>query len=148
MTGPAEVEADESGSFSGILAEGLKASQIPQSLFALRLGVSQATVSRWLAGKVFPKDEMIKKIVQELPPEYGSLAKCVRRSRSKPKAVYKSASVVGKSFPDALDVVIDILTPAQLRVLAHRLLRGGWSPKVSQLIPDLDPLRPPSASSE
>ena len=47
------------------LTEHLKVRHISQSAFAARIGVTQATVSRWLSGSKVPRASSLHKIADE-----------------------------------------------------------------------------------
>lgn len=144
MTGSKPAEPTADSSFAQGLAAAMKAGEVSTAALAYHVSVSQATVSRWLRGKIVPRDEVLAKIGAFLPPEFGWLTKNVRRQ---PKRTRQPGSrkIVAAPSADAVDLLVDNLTLPLAKEFIRIVLRDcNLDPKgtLSLIVALADVLKP------
>lgn len=107
--------------FAAGLRKALDVGKISQLELSQRLSVSQTTVSRWLAGRMFPKRSLLPKLQKALPQDFAWIIQTVPTvTRRRPAA---QREVVLQ--------MIDMLTLEQARSILSSILLGSTPPKNS-----------------
>lgn len=117
-----EESSAEAANFAIGLRDALRAAQISQLALSERMGVSPTTVSRWLAGRMFPKRSLLPKLQGILPPDFAWVTlKVPMLTRRRPVAQR-----------EVLQEIVALMTPDQLRSIVLKMLLGqSISPKIA-----------------